>query len=27
LERYGFKFESYHQIIPQRYLLVFRRMP
>ena len=24
LERYGFKFEEYDQIIPQRYMLKFR---
>ena len=24
LEHYGFKFESHYQIIPQRYLLIFR---
>ena len=24
LERYGFKFEKYEQIIPQRYMLTFR---
>jgi ubiquinone/menaquinone biosynthesis C-methylase UbiE len=27
LELYGFKFESYYQIIPQRYMLVFQREP
>ncbi|MBC8460054.1 MAG: methyltransferase domain-containing protein [Deltaproteobacteria bacterium] len=26
LHHYGFRFEEYHQIIPQRYLLIFRKL-